>query len=294
MAPQVLSSVPKAAVLSIALAISAGVMIYVSFIEIFVKAQDSILSSYPEDKEKREGLASAITTACFFAGMAICVFLELIVHALHKRFSPSLSMHELQVDLQAGAIARVQTSDEGESEGSVAELGQVRIESSAADASAAEGDASAAEEEEPESVTADSVTNSTAPLDPRVQQPGKKPSGKPKLAVFQQEGDDGFSAADLFNGAPGEGNPEEKARLSKLGAMTAVAIALHNLPEGLATFLATVADPSVGIALGVAIAVHNIPEGVCVAMPIYYATGSRFKAHPPTPSSPTPSSPHPL
>lgn len=292
MAPQVLSSVPKATVLSIALAISAGVMIYVSFIEIFVKAQDSILSSYPEDKEKREGLASAITTACFFAGMAICVFLELIVHALHKRFSPSLSMHELQVDLQAGPIARVHTSDEGESEGSVAELGQVRIERGAAatDASAAEGDASAAGEEEPESVTADSVTNSTAPLDPRVQskQPSGKPSGKPKLAVFQQEGDDGFSAADLFNGAPGEGNPEEKARLSKLGAMTAVAIALHNLPEGLATFLATVADPSVGIALGVAIAVHNIPEGVCVAMPIYYATGSRFKAHPPHPLEPHP------
>ena len=58
----------------------------------------------------------------------------------------------------------------------------------------------------------------------------------------------------------------------------ALAIAIHNFPEGLATFLATVADTSVGLSLGVAIAVHNIPEGICVAMPIYYATGNKWKA----------------
>merc|ERR1719469_1795855 len=48
--------------------------------------------------------------------------------------------------------------------------------------------------------------------------------------------------------------------------------------KGLATFLATVADTEVGLSLGVAIAVHNIPEGICVAMPIYYATGNMWKA----------------
>merc|ERR1711935_601542 len=67
-------------------------------------------------------------------------------------------------------------------------------------------------------------------------------------------------------------------RLASMGAMTALAIAIHNFPEGLATFLATVADTSVGLSLGVAIAVHNIPEGICVAMPIYYATGNKWKA----------------
>merc|ERR550514_664657 len=60
--------------------------------------------------------------------------------------------------------------------------------------------------------------------------------------------------------------------------MTAAAIAIHNFPEGLATFLATVADERLGASLGVAIAVHNIPEGLCVAMPIYYATGSKWRA----------------
>merc|ERR1712021_318187 len=60
--------------------------------------------------------------------------------------------------------------------------------------------------------------------------------------------------------------------------MGAVAIGIHNFPEGLATFLATVANTWAGASLGVAIAIHNIPEGLCVAMPIYYATGNKWKA----------------
>lgn len=67
------------------------------------------------------------------------------------------------------------------------------------------------------------------------------------------------------------------SKLKRMGLDTAAAIALHNLPEGLATFVATLAEPSVGVTLAVAIAVHNIPEGLCVALPIYYATGSRMK-----------------
>ena len=62
-------------------------------------------------------------------------------------------------------------------------------------------------------------------------------------------------------------------RLYKLGAATAVAIALHNFPEGLITYLSYMEDPAVGISLAVGIALHNIPEGLTVAMPIYYATG---------------------
>merc|ERR1712008_48872 len=65
--------------------------------------------------------------------------------------------------------------------------------------------------------------------------------------------------------------------LQKMGLNTALAIALHNFPEGLATFVATLADASVGVTLAIAIAIHNIPEGLCVALPIYYATGSKLK-----------------
>ena len=69
----------------------------------------------------------------------------------------------------------------------------------------------------------------------------------------------------------------DKQHLKNMGAMTALAIALHNFPEGLATFVAALADMKLGLALAVAVAVHNIPEGACVAMPVYYATGSKWK-----------------
>ncbi len=67
-------------------------------------------------------------------------------------------------------------------------------------------------------------------------------------------------------------------RLYRMGIFTALAIAIHNFPEGLATFAAALHDPHLGIAIAVAIAIHNIPEGVAVAIPIFYATGSRRKA----------------
>jgi ZIP family zinc transporter len=64
----------------------------------------------------------------------------------------------------------------------------------------------------------------------------------------------------------------------RVGVFTALAIGIHNFPEGLATFLAALQDPTLGVAIAVAIALHNIPEGISVSVPIYYATGSRRKA----------------
>lgn len=67
-------------------------------------------------------------------------------------------------------------------------------------------------------------------------------------------------------------------KLMRMGMFTALAIAIHNFPEGLATFLAALDDPSLGVAIAIAIALHNIPEGVSVAVPIFYATGKRNRA----------------
>lgn len=67
-------------------------------------------------------------------------------------------------------------------------------------------------------------------------------------------------------------------KLMKMGLFTALGIAIHNFPEGLAVFVSAMSDTSLGIALAVAIAIHNIPEGIAVAMPIYYATKSKAKA----------------
>jgi len=70
----------------------------------------------------------------------------------------------------------------------------------------------------------------------------------------------------------------EKARLENMGLQTAIAIALHNFPEGLATFVAVLEEPKVGVILAIAIGIHNIPEGLCVSLPVYYASGNRSKA----------------
>ncbi len=75
-------------------------------------------------------------------------------------------------------------------------------------------------------------------------------------------------------------HPEEYegGKLERTGMMTALGVGLHNFPEGIITFVGTLADVKLGVALAVAIAIHNIPEGLAVSAPIYAATGSRKKA----------------
>ncbi len=88
---------------------------------------------------------------------------------------------------------------------------------------------------------------------------------------------------------PSEQNPHEvkmvgappesgQIKLMRTGAFTALAIAIHNFPEGLATFVSALQSPEVAIPIVVAIAVHNIPEGIAVSVPVYYATGNKKKA----------------
>jgi zinc transporter, ZIP family len=77
-------------------------------------------------------------------------------------------------------------------------------------------------------------------------------------------------------------NNEKKAinfrKLYRLGIMTSLAVGIHNFPEGIATFMSALKDPSLGIAIAIAVAIHNIPEGIAVSVPVYYATGNRKKA----------------
>lgn len=67
-------------------------------------------------------------------------------------------------------------------------------------------------------------------------------------------------------------------KLMRLGVFTAVAIGIHNIPEGIATFMSAMSDVAVGVSIAIAVAIHNIPEGIAVSVPVYYATGSRKKA----------------
>lgn len=69
-----------------------------------------------------------------------------------------------------------------------------------------------------------------------------------------------------------------QASLKRMGVLVALAVGLHNFPEGLGTFLALLEDPRVGVAIAVAIAIHNIPEGIAISVPIYHATAKRSTA----------------
>ena len=84
----------------------------------------------------------------------------------------------------------------------------------------------------------------------------------------------------LGQAAPNSSGVTEKQNqaLLRMGLFVALAIAIHNFPEGLATFLLVLDDPEIGIALAIAVAMHNIPEGIAVSVPVYYATKSKLKA----------------
>lgn len=72
--------------------------------------------------------------------------------------------------------------------------------------------------------------------------------------------------------------PGQSNKLYKIGLISCLAIILHNIPEGIATFLASNTNRGLGLSLAIAISLHNIPEGISISIPIYYATKSRGKA----------------
>lgn len=152
--------------LSISLGFSAGVMIYVSFVEIFAKAQDSLSEALGHEE------GTWLTVGAFFLGI---VFIALIDRFIPKGENP----HEMEMIENMNSAQRKENKDR---------------------------------------------------------------------------------------------------RLMRMGAFTALAIGIHNFPEGLATFTAAMNDPNLGIAIAVAIAIHNIPEGIAVSVPVYYATGNKKKA----------------
>jgi ZIP family zinc transporter len=150
--------------LTIALGFSAGVMIYVSMIEIFVKARDSLTVSFGGK------MGYVLTVVSFFAGIAVIALIDKLIPSYENP-------HEMNVEQK--------------------------------------------------------IKDST---------------------------------------------DEQKSRLMRMGMFSALAIGIHNFPEGLATFMSGLTNPTLGVSIAVAIAIHNIPEGLAVSAPIFYATKSRKKA----------------
>ena len=86
---------------------------------------------------------------------------------------------------------------------------------------------------------------------------------------------DHVDTEELLNPDDMEAASRSHSKLKRAGLLTAVAICIHNFPEGMATFLTTTQDVTLGVSVALAIAIHNIPEGISVAIPIYHVTGKR-------------------
>jgi ZIP family zinc transporter len=102
-------------------------------------------------------------------------------------------------------------------------------------------------------------------------------AGIDALIPEQRNPHEARSERDLRRVREGDGQ-EFASSLRRTGILTAAALAVHNFPEGMATFMSAMTDARLGVSIAVAIAIHNIPEGVSVSVPIYYATGNTRKA----------------
>ena len=171
--------------LSVATGFSAGVMLYVAFVEIFFKGVDALVKSYGEY------WGHWVNTASFFGGM-------LLIGLIDNLVPESENPHETHSEREIRPL------------------------------------------HDPEASFPDFSTSASA----------------------------------AYTHEPGY----HHHKLMRMGLMTALAISIHNFPEGMATFLAALDDPSLGLAIALAIALHNIPEGISVSVPIFYATGNRKKA----------------
>lgn len=264
-------------VLAASLGFSAGVMTYVSFVEIFGKAEESFVNAGHE-----ENTAYIYATLCFFGGVGTMLLLNATVDWLHSKIhkndnenasekkkpqSTDSLNNELSNSILEGPTCH--SSDPVKRLNNVQKMGNV-IENQKRGGRKARGSVI---QQEIDEISAHSRVEADAD------------SSKPfedKEAVEEVVDEDKSKrmteeVMDEENIIVETPKDEEKERLHKMGLNTAIAIGLHNFPEGLATFVAALQDPKVGAILAIAIAIHNIPEGLCVALPIYYASENRMK-----------------
>jgi ZIP family zinc transporter len=302
------SSYANTKILAGALGVSAGVMLYVSFVEIFaIKSVEGFSAAYGDR-------GSTYATLCFFGGILATTLLDAAVHAI-GRYQRDARCDDGASDggsdggcghddahgvCVAAGMQRIRTHDltltnrkfGGKSPkhaNDPAEMlaGERALWSDAAKVTQEEQEACKAISDVEQGAVGSSASSTTSV--------GGTPLKRPNDVTESGELDGGFANAPnsasfahasqielltsdrVKHGVTHEVDTPDKELLKNMGAMTALAIALHNFPEGLATFVAAMADTKLGLALAVAVAVHNIPEGACVAMPVYYATGSKMK-----------------
>jgi len=227
-------------VLAASLGLSAGVMTYIALVDIYGKAVGGF-----EDAGHSEGDAFIYATLSFFGGCFLMLLLNFIVGKLMG------GHHDHEIDpfspLENHTTHPATESPCDEDPGRKLDDLQRMV------AEMQEHDETA---DEPEQY-----------------------AGRQEVVVTDPEKESNETEADSCDEVDGTDKKKVVDKpLMHLGVAMAVAIAIHNFPEGLVTFVSYVEDPAVGIVLAIGIAIHNIPEGLCVAMPIYYATGRRWYA----------------
>lgn len=236
-----------------ALALAAGVMTYVSMIEIFVKSNDSFKQalnegySYCDDPHEKEKWAYLYATLCFFGGVIFNACLGLLTDLLDETTPVQSPLGSSKSATPESTVTAPEMPMQKELDG-CSQPSSERFCSMGSGSGAAINTASG-------SGVGHGVGGTFGVADQHGVGVGVDPFDKEAMQ-----------------------DAETQKALMKMGLRTALAIAIHNFPEGLATFVGTLEDSKVGAALAIAIGIHNIPEGLCVAMPVYYATGSALQA----------------
>lgn len=232
-----------------ALAFAAGIMLYISFVDILGKAVAAYADAGIED-----GKAVIYGTLSFFAGTLVMLALDFSVDRL------------LAWDLKR-ALEHKNISNNNDNDFSKV----VTVRASLVDSTAPDGNAlNKMFEDFEHKIRAEHEQDREAP----------EVETEVKIVVHTShdaKGDDEEKPKQKADDNE-QGREEYRYELKHMSWAMAIAIAIHNFPEGMVTYLAYTQEPSVGIALAIGIAIHNIPEGFCVVMPLYYATGRRWYA----------------
>ena len=263
--------------LSAALGLAAGVMLYISFVDILAtKAMDS----FEAIESIGEELAPTATGGFFFLGIFAIAALNALTHRIG---APPHSNDVLDEIIHAGPSITSRTSSSSSTatrtttrgSGSYSEYEQEE-EALGSDAGLCSDDSAL--------VTSWSGSSRSRHRRRRRQSSSEESFGPPGSSSRTIERTESGESSDMemgsataaLKGATTQSAASARA-IQMMGIKTAVAIMLHNLPEGLATFVATLASPSSGVAIMVAIGLHNVPEGSVVSMPIFHATGSKWR-----------------
>eukprot|EP00037_Helgoeca_nana_P006020 m.55914 g.55914 ORF g.55914 m.55914 type:complete len:402 (-) comp16923_c0_seq1:207-1412(-) len=275
--------------LGISLSFAAGVMLYVSFVEIFFKSYTAYVSYFDElegvdtatvavDDYEPSSKAYYAVTGTFFSGIVITAFLDHLIHVLNED-SKELVKPATKSVPNIVVTAPSMTTDV---DGGVSDVnGAPPVRSTAADGEASER--GEPRERDEQHLGAPNAEGTAATLNRGLL--GSAHGGsRESLEKFIDERSTSYVGAITSRAAVStaieddESETMRERRLLRMALVTGLAITLHNFPEGLATFVAAAQNPTNGAPIAIAIGVHNIPEGICVAAPIYHATKSKWRA----------------